>query len=270
MPLLSEYAMGVGQPVPRDEWVPSVESDAAAAATTGWLAGATRRVVSRSGQAAYGLEIADLARFVVAKSGGGIYRAGAAPGGAPAVLEEALLGPPLTFALALQEVWCLHASAVLKGGQAMLFLGASGDGKSTLAAYLNEAAPGGWRRLADDILPCVLAGGLPFARPHFPQLKLSPEERYPSAADEAVPVGAVVVLRPTRKSAEIALEPLVATAAVKALAEQTVAVSLFDRALHGAHLRFVAGLVRAVPVYRMCYPHDYERLGDVARVLEGI
>ena len=196
--------------------------------------------------------------------------AGAAPGVPPNVLDEALLGPPLTFALALHEVWCLHASAVLKGGQAILFLGASGDGKSTLAAYLNEAAPGGWRRLADDILPCMLAGGLPFARPHFPQLKLSPEERYPPTADEAVPVGAVVVLRPTRESAEITLEPLVATAAVKALAEQTVAVSLFDRALHGAHLRFVAGLVQAVPVYRMRYPHDYARLPEVVGALEQL
>ena len=65
------------------------------------------------------------------------------------------------------------------------------------------------------------------------------------AADEAVPVGAFVMLRPTRESAEITLEPLVATAAVKALVEQTVAVSLFDRAWHGgAHRRFVAALAQ--------------------------
>ena len=139
LPLLAEYASGSVQPSLRDERVPSVESDAATVKTTGWLAGMTRRVVSRSGQAAYGLEIADFARFVVAKSGGGIFCAGAAAGVAPKVLEEALLGPPLAFALALQGVWCLHASAALRQGREVLLLAASGRGKSTLAAFLDGA-----------------------------------------------------------------------------------------------------------------------------------
>lgn len=139
LPLLAEYASGPVHPPLRDERVPSVESDAATAKTTGWLAGMTRRVVSRSGQAAYGLEIADFARFVVAKSGGGIFCAGAAAGVAPKVLEEALLGPPLAFALALQGVWCLHASAALRQGREVLLLAASGRGKSTLAAFLDGA-----------------------------------------------------------------------------------------------------------------------------------
>lgn len=268
--LLSEYACAGPEPSLWGEPVPPVEPDAVAVTAVGWLAGETRRVVRCSGQEAYGLEIADLARFVVAKSGGGIFRAGVAPGVAPDVLEEVLLGPPLTFALALQEVWCLHASAVLKGGRAILFLGASGQGKSTLAAYSRHAPGAGCQRIADDIVPCALVGGVPCVRPHFPQLKLAVEERYPLGADENVPLGALVVLQPTREKPGTAIEPLPATAAVKALAEQTVAVSLFDRALHRAHLGFVAEIVRAVPVHRLRYPHDYGRLPGVFGLLAGV
>jgi hypothetical protein len=186
---------------------------------------------------------------------------------APGVWEETLLGPPLTFALALRGVWCLHASAVLRDGKAILLLGSSGQGKSTLAAYLDGAAEGGWRRLADDIVPCTLVDGLPCARPHFPQLKLASADRYPASAAQDIPIGALVVLQPTPQMPAIGVEPLRAVAAARVLAEQTVAVGLFDSLLHASHLRFLATLVGSAPVYRMSYPHDYGRLPDVSRAL---
>ncbi len=279
--LLSEYARGPTRTAPRPEPMPSADPDALVApdaplaqdapdfpdaparAVSGWLAGQTRRVVCRAGPAGYELEIAALASFLVSPGGERIHCTGVAPRVAPALVEEALLGPPITLALALRGVWCLHASAVLRQGRAILFLGASGQGKSTLAAHCRAAPDAGYRRIGDDILPCTLVAGRPRARPHFPQLKLALADRYPLAADENIPLDGLIVLAPTQELRAVVLEPMPLAAALKALAEQTVAVTLFDRSLRQAHLRFMAALVGQVSVQRLHYPHDYARLPQV-------
>jgi len=64
----------------------------------------------------------------------------------------------------------LHASAIDTEHGAVLFVGQSGNGKSTLAAALHKR---GYRILADDV--CALAldsAGQPVVLPGFPQLKL--------------------------------------------------------------------------------------------------
>jgi hypothetical protein len=246
---------------------PVIAGDAAEVSAEGWLAGAIRRVVCRSGRGARELLLPGLGRFRLGKADGGIFCVGAEPALAAEVLEEALLGPPLTLALAERAVWCLHASAVLRGARVLLFLGPSGQGKSTLAAHAVADPGAGFERVADDIVPCTLEGGWPCARLHFPQLKLETSQQYPLAARESLPLGAVVVLEPVGGIKEISLERLAPASALKALAEQTVAVKLFDRALHRAHLDFLAALLRSVAVYRMRYPHDYARLPEVYRVL---
>ena len=64
----------------------------------------------------------------------------------------------------------LHASAVETARGAALFVGHSGNGKSTLAAALRKR---GYRILADDVCALALdAAGQPVVLPGFPQLKL--------------------------------------------------------------------------------------------------
>src|SRR5262249_52962005 len=76
--------------------------------------------------------------------------------------------------LHLRGTTCLHASAVLLDGKLLAFSGASGAGKSTIAAAL---AARGCQLVSDDVLPlrvtptCLLAG------PGLPELRL-----YPAAA----------------------------------------------------------------------------------------
>ncbi len=244
-----------------------LEADAAGRSAEGWLGGAIRRVVCRAGESGYELLIPGVARFWVARSGEAIACGEVESGIPSALLEEVLLGPPLTLALALRGVWCLHASALLGAGGLILALGASAQGKSTLAAHCHLAS--GLRRVADDILPCSLVEGVPWARPHFPQLKLAAEQ-YPPAAADGVPVAALVMLAPCGPGAAVALQPLPRATALKATAEQTVAVRLFDPPLHRAHLELVAALVGAVPCYRLPYPHDYGQLPEVYGALAGL
>ncbi len=70
-------------------------------------------------------------------------------------LTAFLTGSVLGILLHLRQSVVLHASAVLVGGQAVLFCGASGAGKSTLCAALGER---GYPMLSDDL--CVLAPGV--------------------------------------------------------------------------------------------------------------
>lgn len=96
-----------------------------------------------------------------------------APGVKPEVLRLFLLGPAMAFLLHQRGRLILHGSAVAVDGQAVVILGASGWGKSTLAAALHAR---GHDILADD-LAVIDPSGRPQALvlPGFPQLKLWPE-----------------------------------------------------------------------------------------------
>lgn len=230
----------------------------------GWIAGDTREVSCASGRKGYAFDIAGIGRFSVARSGDAIRCRELAPGLPAELAEEALLGPPLALALALRGTWCLHASAVLVRGAASLFLGPSGCGKSTLAAYLDQAAAHGARRIADDILPCSLQDGEGQAWPHFPQLKLPPSRRYALDAPQRLPLRSLVLLEAAASDSDWSVEPVQPAAAIRELANQTVAANLYDRHLHELHLQFLAGLVQTTPVFRLRYPHDFTQLPAVA------
>ncbi len=82
---------------------------------------------------------------------------------------------------------------MLVDGAAVAFVGETGAGKSTLAAYLAREA--GWLRLADDVLPVALGGaGGPAALPHFPQLKLPAAEQVGPGVPQRMPLRAVYAL----------------------------------------------------------------------------
>jgi hypothetical protein len=183
-------------------------------------------------------------------------------------LSEVILGPPLTLALIRRNIWCLHASAIQRQGRAVLLLGHSGQGKSTLARYCDGRTD--MPRIADDIIPCVPSQELPLAIPQFPQLKLPVATQQHLAQSANVPLGALVFLVTGPRIEEPALTPISAMTALKPLAEQTVAIGLFDRETHQRHLAYAARLLAQVPAYRLDYPHDYARLPDVGRCIAGI
>jgi HprK-related kinase A len=89
------------------------------------------------------------------------------PGAMPLALEHGLLaaemGMNLQLALGHRRHLLLHASAVERGGRALVMTGASGSGKSTLAAVLGEK---GWRFLGDEFALLDLQDGTlsPFPR----------------------------------------------------------------------------------------------------------
>jgi hypothetical protein len=234
----------------------------------GAVGNACRHVSCCSGPAGYHVSVAGVGDFTIAAPGQsmGWLRA---KGSDNQIFEEALFGPALILYLALCDTWCLHASAVTRHGRAIAFMGDSGRGKSTLAAFLADEIDGGWQRIADDILPITAGPAGVTASPHFPQLKLPLKARPSPDLPAQIPLAAIYLLeRPTPEDdnqAAVRIEPLSRYQATIALIGHTVAARLFDKTLLARHTHFCADA--AVPVHRLTYPHRYDLLPQIAALI---
>jgi hypothetical protein len=83
-----------------------------------------------------------------------------------------LLGPVFGLLMRFRGLTCLHASAVVIGGRAILFPGEEGAGKSTTAAAL---ARRGHSVLSDDIAVLIERDGIFLVQPAYPYLSLWPD-----------------------------------------------------------------------------------------------
>jgi hypothetical protein len=197
-----------------------------------------------------------------------------------------LLGSALGALLHQRGLLPLHANAVEVGNEAVAFMGASGLGKSTLAAWFHDS---GYRVIADDV--CVVgpdSSGRPTARPGLPRLRLWKEaleasgrdsanyERawagseewdkfdvpleHPSVVEEDRLLRAVYVLK---RSDEFDIQPVTGSRAAQALIENTYrgrAVQVAgDMRLHWETCMLVA---ERVPLFEFRRPWGLSRLGD--------
>jgi hypothetical protein len=131
----------------------------------------------------YLLRFPGLADFEIGADGREV-RAWRAPGASQPAVEHLFLNQAEPLALGRQGQFVLHASAVDLGGYAVAFLGASGRGKSTLAASFALA---GARFLTDDGLRLRWEGADLIARPAHPSIRLwqDSQEALAATADVA-------------------------------------------------------------------------------------
>jgi hypothetical protein len=100
-------------------------------------------------------------------------------------LRLALLGPAIAVLLQQRGFLVLHASVVNIAGRAVAFLGSSGEGKSTMAAALNQR---GHELVVDDLAAVRVENGRALVFPGFPQYKLWPDAAIALGRDvEALP-----------------------------------------------------------------------------------
>ena len=185
---------------------------------------------------------------------------------------------PLVFTTVLQQrgVTTFHACAVEAGAGAVLFVGRSRSGKSSLLAALVER---GYTMLADDAAGVVVptSNGRPVALPAFPRLKLwadtldalawrgrargkvheemekylVPEERFRNESQE---VRAVCILG-SRRQEGIEVETVPAAAAFRQLWAHTY----YKKRLHGlgqqpVHFRTLTAMVERLPIMKVTRP----------------
>ena len=233
----------------------------------GWIVDRQRSIECRVEPRAHRLRIGGVGSFWVTADGSSLGCSRMDPGSDPNLGRLALLGPAMTLALALQGIFCLHASGVEVASGVLAFAGESGAGKSTLARILIESSVLGRRRAADDILPIDLAAGQPMARSDFPQLKLPSGEQPYLTGPSSLPLRAVFLLQPPRAAGTVRVEKVAARHSALALIRHTVAARLFDARLLERHLHFFAAVAERIPVCRLSYPWRPDSLPLVAEAL---
>ncbi|HEX6127379.1 MAG TPA: hypothetical protein VFZ23_18555 [Pyrinomonadaceae bacterium] len=202
-------------------------------------------------------------------------------------LQAFLTGPVLSVLLHQRGYFVLHASAVVIGGSAVAFLGAKGDGKSTLAAHMQVR---GHRLIADDIVPVQLQNGSVVVTSGFPRIKLYDDSimavggepsDFPlihslvekrsfrhrdNFSTEPIPLSSIFVLA---ESEDIGLRQLGQAAAFIEVTRHTF-VNRYLRALdeESKHFQQCQQLVKTLPVWMLSRPHDFTVIHEVCSLIE--
>ncbi len=198
---------------------------------------------------------------------------------------ELLLGFTSTLigiCLNLQGQIAIHANAVILNGEAVAFIGYSGAGKSTLSAF---CASCGAAFVTDDVLVIDEQG---YVQPGNPRIKLYPETGASLGLDASqetdykifyhpelhlggtcqekpIPIGKMYLLTEAEKD-EIYIESVPPAQAVFDLLTHGYDVSRFisrNPRLFDAYIQ----IVNRLPVQRLVYPHDFDRLPEVYALL---
>jgi hypothetical protein len=202
-----------------------------------------------------------------------------------------LFGPILALVLRQRGIVSLHASAVAWNGRVILFCGAAGAGKSTLAAAF---ARRGELVLADDVAPLLPDGDGFRIQPTYPKLRLWPDSTKTLFGDadalpqftplwekrgldlmqpgyrfatEPLPLGAVYLLEERRGHDAPCVEDAPATGRLTTLAANTYVNYLLDKEQRALEFAVLGRLVATTPL-RCVTPHeDPARLDDLCCAL---
>lgn len=208
------------------------------------------------------------------------------PSAPESLLRFYLVGTIMGIVLYQRGLFVLHASAVAVEGEAVLFLGASGEGKSSTAAAFHHHC---YRAITDDVAPVNMGSPLPTVAPGFPQIKLSLEvatalgekfdtllQLHPSALKrgyrfedgfltDSLPIKCIYVLN---SSSDFSIEPLSPQEAVVELSRHSRPSTLFHKPDAQHFLQCVA-LVRQHTVYRLNRPRNLTLLPRLIDCVEA-
>jgi|AntDryMetagUQ889_1029465.scaffolds.fasta_scaffold06511_1 hypothetical protein len=196
------------------------------------------------------------------------------PGADPGLIPVLAAGALIAVHLKLRHELVLHASAVQLDGGALAFVGASGMGKSTLAALL---CTGGHRLVTDDVMRVDMTDSA-VVRVHpggtESRLRLSarqladaaPSEavrttadgrlalRPPAHADTLLPLAACVVPLPTRQAVHLSVERLPRARALLRMIQFPRVVGWCESASTAREFQALADLVEQVPIFEASVP----------------
>lgn len=175
-----------------------------------------------------------------------------------------LLGPVLILNLALNNVFCLHASSFQINETLYILMADSGTGKSTIARYMDKA-PNSFR-VGDDILPVQSKDKSIKVFPQFPQLKLSSKKQYTQKTHAKK-----VKLLFAKKEAKTKLSKMDSFSSLKQILRHTVATKLFSPPQLKSHLDFCHQTIQGQQCYQVDYQHStnglielYESLNEIS------
>ncbi len=228
----------------------------------------------------------DVGEFRISTDGRSITGWPAAASSAESFLVY-MLGQALSFALVIQGFEPLHATAIVVDESAVVFLGESGFGKSSLAACFLDA---GYHLLTDDLLVLDDSGGRMLAYPGPARINLFPKVagRFLPAARQCPPLNggtakailpidrasrtspaelrAIYVLAPPRdvcRREGVSSQTLSAREAFIELVKSAFNRRLADAGRLRRQFEAMTRLANAFPVRRLAYPRSLDRLPEV-------
>ncbi len=208
-----------------------------------------------------------------------------APDASEQLIRYALVGTVMAILLYQRGLLVLHASAVNIAGEAVAFLGNSGEGKSSMAAAFQAQ---GYGIITDDVAPVSLASNSVTIAPGFPQIKLSSEVARTLGYDysslkllhpqlekrgylltdnfstKPLPLRRIYVLA---TGDEVSIEPLKPGAAVMELIRHSRLTTLFQ-AGDKAHFQMCASLASKCCVYRLQRPRNLALLSELVEIIK--
>ena len=250
-----------------DEVIPTLSEGEIIFEGISWLAEKNRQIICSKFDQGYLIDVPEISEYFVTTDGSKIIQMPISESNSSIThlqLEYTMLGPPLMLTLALNQYFALHASSIEISGQAVLFVGESGFGKSTMAKYLQNQS--GLKRLSDDISVISNSDSIFILNSDFPQLKLKDESQ--NSSNDNRGLGAIIILNRQNKDAEINLTKLNSINAIEVLLNHGVAAQLFAKALANQHLKFVADLASQIPIYRLNYPNGLDHINTIAKILK--
>ncbi len=236
------------------------------------------------------IRLAELFEFLVSPDGRRIAGLPLARS-TPESFQAYLLNQALSFALIKQGLEPLHASVVVIAGRAAAFVGASGRGKSPLAAAFLQA---GYPLLTDDLLVLEEGPAGFAAHPGPARIKLYPQTGlrflgpgsqgtplnnrtdkmiYPLPdglhAEAAVPLGAIYALQPASapSGASVAIRDLAPREAFLEAVRNTFNKQIIDPHRLKRQFELTRRLLSRVPMRSISFPAD---LSAPAEVIESV
>jgi hypothetical protein len=178
-------------------------------------------------------------------------------------LTALLFGPTMLVPMAYESIFCLHASSIRIDQHAVIVLGDSGVGKSTLASHFGNTD----RAITDDITPLCFDDPQFNVLGCFPQLKHLAD--YPPKIPSRQPVAFIVEIHAGGSDPPQAsrLNP---TEAMRCLIRHTVSARQFSPSILKQHLEFCAALSSSIKVYRLHYKKDLEKINRLATFVENL
>ena len=203
-------------------------------------------------------------------------------------LQPFLTGPVLSVLFHQRGCLVLHASGVVINNAAVVFLGAKGYGKSTLAAHLQVR---GHRLISDDIVPVSFAGNFAQTAPGYPRIKLFEDSvRAVGETPTNLPLVHRFVDKRSYQCAEnFSTEPIflrgiyVLAESKKVSFEKLGSMNAFIEATRNTYLnRYLESLkclpehfekcrklIQSVPFFMLKRPHDFDVMNAVCASLEN-
>lgn len=183
----------------------------------------------------------------------------------------------------------LHGSAIASPKGAVIFAGASGHGKSTLAGAFHHQ---GYQVLSDDVAAITIKDGVPYVLPAYPRLmlwadaverlgvtssKLRPAraqlEKFHYRLDQPplehpLPLHAIYLLAPTNSNT-ITITPLSGFDKIQRLNDNTYRSQfLTGMKLASTHFRQIAAIAQYTKVARVTRPDNSYQLEELAALLQ--